>query len=60
MNIHDLILIIVVLVVVGALMWAINVFLPLEGRIKQFLIGLIGFVAVVWALFQVLAMAGIQ
>jgi hypothetical protein len=60
MAVQELFTFVIVLVVVGALMWAINVFLPMDGRIKQAVIGLIGFIAVIWVLFRLVAVMGIQ
>lgn len=42
--------IIVALVVVGVVLWLVNTYLPIEGRIKQLLNGVVIIILIVWLL----------
>ena len=46
----DLINIIIVLIVVGVLLWLINTYLPMDGKIKSILNGVVVIVVVLWLL----------
>ncbi|MEA1618030.1 Thivi_2564 family membrane protein [Erythrobacter sp. T5W1-R] len=52
-----LINLVIVLVVVGVLLWLINTYLPMDGKIKTILNGVVVIVVVLWLLqsFGVLA-----
>jgi hypothetical protein len=55
--IMPLINLVIVLVVVGVLLWLINTYLPMDGKIKTILNGVVVIVVVLWLLqsFGVLA-----
>ena len=55
-----LINLIVVLVIVGVLLWAINSFIPMEARIKQILNVVVIIVIVLWLLTLFLPMGNLQ
>lgn len=53
----DLIQLIVVLVVVGVLLWMVNAYIPMDGKIKQIL-NIVVVIAVVLWLLQVFGLLG--
>jgi hypothetical protein len=46
----DLLNVIVALIVVGVLLWLINTYLPMDGKIKSILNGVVVIVVVLWLL----------
>jgi hypothetical protein len=46
----SLLSIIITIVVVGLLLWAINSFIPMEGRVKNILNGVVIIVLILWLL----------
>ena len=46
----DLINVVVVLVVVGVLLWLVNTYIPMDGKIKQILNVVVVIVVVIWLL----------
>jgi hypothetical protein len=46
----DLLNIIITLIVVGGLLWLINTLIPMDGKIKSILNGLITILVVIWLL----------
>lgn len=42
--------VVLVLAIIGVALWALNTFIPMEGRIKQLINVLVIIVAVVWVL----------
>ncbi len=48
---------IIVLIVVGVLLWLVNTYLPMDGKIKSILNGVVVIVVVVW-LLQVFGILG--
>lgn len=55
-----LIQIIVILIVVGVLLWAVNSFIPMDARVKQILNVVVIIALVIWLLFFLLGIAGIN
>ena len=53
----SLINVVLVLVVVGVLLWLINTYIPMDGKIKQILNAVVVIVIVVW-LLQVFGLFG--
>jgi hypothetical protein len=53
----DLVNIVVVLIVVGVLLWLVNNYLPMDGKIKQILNIVVVIVVVIW-LLQALGLLG--
>ena len=47
----SLISIIVTLIVVGVLLWLVNAYIPMDGKIKSILNGVVVICVVVWLLF---------
>jgi hypothetical protein len=54
-----LIQVIVLLIVVGVLLWAVNTFIPMDARVKQILNAVIIIALVIWLLFWLLRIAGL-
>jgi len=54
-----LIQIIVVLIVIGVLLWAVNNYVPMDSNIKKILNAVVVIALVVWLLVWVLALFGI-
>ncbi|MDZ4865850.1 MAG: Thivi_2564 family membrane protein [Alphaproteobacteria bacterium] len=56
-----LIQLVVVLIVVGVLLWAVNAFIPMDGKIKQILNVVVVIAVVLWLLrvFGILSGLGI-
>jgi len=56
-----LIQLVVVLIVVGVLLWAVNAFIPMDGKIKQILNVVIVIAVILWLLrvFGILSGVGI-
>jgi hypothetical protein len=56
-----LIQLVVVLIVVGVLLWAVNAFIPMDGKIKQILNVVVVIAVVLWLLkvFGILSGVGI-
>ena len=46
-----LISVIVTLIVVGVLLWLVNTYIPMDGKIKKILNGVVVICVVVWLLF---------
>jgi hypothetical protein len=46
----DLLHIIIVLVVVGVLLWLVNTYIPMDGKIKSILNGVVVIAVVLWLL----------
>jgi hypothetical protein len=46
----DLIHLVVILIVIGVLLWLVNNFIPMEGRIKQILNGVVIIAVILWLL----------
>jgi hypothetical protein len=46
----DLVQIVVMLVVVGVLLWLVNTYIPMDGKIKSILNGIVVIVVVIWLL----------
>jgi hypothetical protein len=46
----DLINVVVILVVVGVLLWLVNTYIPMDGKIKQILNIVVVIVVVIWLL----------
>lgn len=46
----DLISLIIVLVVVGVLLWLVNNYIPMDGKIKRILNGVVVVAVIVWLL----------
>ena len=55
-----LIQIIIILIVVGVLLWAVNTFIPMDARVKQILNVVVIIALVIWLLFFLLSIAGIN
>jgi len=55
-----LIQIIVILVVIGVLLWAVNSFVPMDSNVKQILNAVVVIALVIWLLFWVLAIFGVS
>ena len=55
-----LIQLIVILIVVGILLWAVNTFIPMDARVKQILNVVVIIALVIWLLFFLLGVAGIN
>ena len=53
----DLVNIVVVLIVVGVLLWLVNNYIPMDGKIKQILNIIVVVVVVIW-LLQALGLLG--
>jgi hypothetical protein len=53
----DLVNIVVVLIVVGVLLWLVNTYIPMDGKIKQILNVVVVIVVVIW-LLQALGLLG--
>jgi hypothetical protein len=53
----DLVNIVVVLVVVGVILWLVNNYIPMDGKIKQILNIVVVIVVVIW-LLQALGLLG--
>ncbi|MEO8422136.1 MAG: Thivi_2564 family membrane protein [Hyphomicrobium sp.] len=53
----DLVNIVVVLIVVGVLLWLVNTYIPMDGKIKQILNIVVVIVVVIW-LLQALGLLG--
>jgi len=53
----DLLNIVVVLIVVGVLLWLVNTYIPMDGKIKQILNIVVVIVVVIW-LLQALGLLG--
>jgi hypothetical protein len=56
----DLIQIVVVLIVLGVLLWAVNTLIPMDARIKQILNAVVIIGIVIWLLFWLLSIAGLS
>ncbi len=46
----DLLQVVIVLIVVGVLLWLVNNYLPMDGKIKSILNGVVVIVVVLWLL----------
>jgi hypothetical protein len=46
----DLLTVVIILIVVGVLLWAVNTYLPMDGKIKQILNIVVIIAVVVWLL----------
>jgi succinate-acetate transporter protein len=55
-----LIQLIVILIVIGVLLWAVNTFIPMDARVKQILNVVVILALVIWLLFFLLGVAGIN
>ena len=53
----DLVQVVIVLVVVGVLLWLVNNYLPMDGKIKNILNGVVVVVVILW-LLQVFGLIG--
>jgi hypothetical protein len=53
----DLVNIVVVLIVVGVLLWLVNTYIPMDGKIKQILNIVVVIVVVIW-LLQAIGLLG--
>jgi hypothetical protein len=54
-----LIQIVVILIVIGVLLWAVNTYIPMDARIKQIINVVIIVAIVIWLLFWLLAIVGL-
>ena len=50
----DLVNIVVVLIVVGVLLWLVNTYIPMDGKIKQILNIVVVIVVILWLLLKYL------
>jgi hypothetical protein len=55
-----LIQLVVVLIVIGVLLWAVNTFIPMDARIKQIINAVVIIAVVIWLLFFLLAAVGLN
>lgn len=55
----ELIQLVVILIVVGVLLWAVNTFIPMDPQIKSILNAVIIIAIVLWLLFLLLNVFGI-
>jgi len=55
----ELIQLVVIIIVLGVLLWAVNSFIPMEARMKQILNAVVIIAVVIWLLFLLLNMFGI-
>jgi len=55
-----LIQIVVILIVIGVLLWAVNTFVPMDANVKKILNAVIVIGLVIWLLFWLLAAFGIS
>jgi hypothetical protein len=54
-----LIQLVVILIVLGVLLWAVNNYIPMEARMKQIVNAVVIIAVVVWLLLWLLAMVGL-
>lgn len=54
----DLVSLIITLVVVGVVLWLINTYVPMDGKIKRILNIAVVVLVVLWLLFSVLGLGG--
>jgi len=54
-----LIQVVVILIVIGVLLWAVNTYIPMDARIKQIINAVIVIGVVIWLLFWLLAIVGL-
>jgi hypothetical protein len=54
-----LIQLVVILIVVGVLLWAVNTYIPMDARIKQIINAVVIIAIVIWLLFWLLAIVGL-
>lgn len=50
---------IIVIVVIGVLLWAVNNFIPMDGQVKQILNVVVIIALVVWLIWWLLVLAGL-
>jgi hypothetical protein len=55
-----LIQLIVILIVIGVLLWAVNTFIPMDARIKQIINAVVIIAVVIWLLFFLLSAVGLH
>jgi hypothetical protein len=54
-----LIQVVVILIVVGVLLWAVNNYIPMDGRMKQIINAVVIVAVVIWLLLWLLAAVGL-
>lgn len=54
-----LIQVVVILIVLGVLLWAVNTYIPMDATIKQIINGVVVIGIVVWLLLMLLAAVGL-
>lgn len=55
----ELIQLVVILIVIGILLWAVNSFIPMDARIAQIINAVVIIAVVLWLLFFLLSIFGI-
>jgi len=53
-----LVSLIVILVIIGVLMWAVNSFVPMDGRFKQIINAIVVIAVILWLLYMFLPSGG--
>jgi hypothetical protein len=54
-----LIQLVVILIVIGVLLWAVNTYIPMDARIKQIINAVVIIAIVIWLLLMLLAAVGL-
>jgi hypothetical protein len=54
-----LIQLVVILIVIGVLLWAVNSYIPMDARIKQIINAVVIIAIVIWLLLMLLAAVGL-
>lgn len=54
----DLITLVITLVIVGVVLWLVNTYVPMDGKIKRILNIAVVVLVVLWLLFSVLGLGG--
>lgn len=54
-----LIQLVVILIVIGVLLWAVNTYIPMDARVKQIINAVVIIAIVIWLLFMLMAAVGL-
>jgi hypothetical protein len=54
-----LIQLVVILIVIGVLLWAVNTYIPMDARIKQIINAVVIIAIVIWLLLMLMAAVGL-